>query len=310
MGLETLPETTFTLPITLCVLTTSYRWAIVETSLRILTPQRRPGPFAHGLRSRNPASIPCSSTVPGLPRSKTFPKGAFESLPSQAHQRWAERPVQDTSLPLAISGLYTPAFVPHFVPFHRSAHRYCVWHPPAFAYLFPSTCFPFARLGTIGLLKGPARAKSLESTTFQILNFLNLHRRAQSQEQDLRPTPSRGFSSGQTFSFGRPEGWGVRDNVETPERESLRIGEPPSGVVPSTTYAHPGISWQQTSLVPSTSAGGVHLQRPALTKPAAIEEIHAALMRISLPVTKRGYGESALMTENLKLRGEDHVPDL
>jgi CheY-like chemotaxis protein len=49
---------------------------------------------------------------------------------------------------------------------------------------------------------------------------------------------------------------------------------------------------------------------PALAKPAAIEEIYAALMSFSPPVINRGYGESAMMTENRKHPGEDHVPNL
>ncbi|MGD1100907.1 MAG: hypothetical protein ABSA59_02480 [Terriglobia bacterium] len=49
---------------------------------------------------------------------------------------------------------------------------------------------------------------------------------------------------------------------------------------------------------------------PALAKPAAIEEIYAALLSFPLSVINRGYGESARMTEKGIRAGDDHVPDL
>ena len=47
---------------------------------------------------------------------------------------------------------------------------------------------------------------------------------------------------------------------------------------------------------------------PALAKPAAIEEIYAALMSFPLSVIDRGYGESAMMTENRKTRRRKPCP--
>ena len=49
---------------------------------------------------------------------------------------------------------------------------------------------------------------------------------------------------------------------------------------------------------------------PALAKPAAIEEIYAALTRHPFPVIAKTPSEATRMAENLNLAGGDHVPDL
>ena len=49
---------------------------------------------------------------------------------------------------------------------------------------------------------------------------------------------------------------------------------------------------------------------PALAKPAAIEEIYAALTRPRVAVISKCHDESALMTENAKQAGENHVHDI
>jgi CheY-like chemotaxis protein len=48
---------------------------------------------------------------------------------------------------------------------------------------------------------------------------------------------------------------------------------------------------------------------PALAKPAAIEEIYAALTRHPLPVVAKSPSESAQMAENWKPTGGYHVPE-
>src|SRR5208283_4047930 len=48
----------------------------------------------------------------------------------------------------------------------------------------------------------------------------------------------------------------------------------------------------------------------ALAKPAAIEEIYAALTHHSLSVIAKSPTESARMAESLNLAGENHVPNL
>jgi CheY-like chemotaxis protein len=48
---------------------------------------------------------------------------------------------------------------------------------------------------------------------------------------------------------------------------------------------------------------------PALAKPAAIEEIYAALTHHQLPVHSKADGESALVAENIRLAGGNHAPE-
>jgi hypothetical protein len=120
MGPETPLGIASTSWVTLCVLTTCYCRFFPATSLRSPLSARRTRVGEPGVHARFVATkaSPCADVE--MSCGKTKPQAVFNSSPSPAQQRWADRPVHPLSL--MVTALY-PAIPPPIIRFHLSAHR-------------------------------------------------------------------------------------------------------------------------------------------------------------------------------------------
>lgn len=212
MGLGMLPGTAFLSLVTLCVLTTCYCSRFVESSPRQPVPSRRPRSRELGLYRQSAAG---KSPVPGMLRSKNSLNATFESAPSQAQQRWAERPVHASFPIIIVVTASSHAFIPPTLPSHSSAHRYCSWNPSVFDSLTPSRRVTWEGVEATELCQGVGEAGAAEPLTFRILNSFKGHGHLQGRRQVPNPAPSRNLSPGRADLVERAGGRSVRNRVKT-----------------------------------------------------------------------------------------------
>jgi hypothetical protein len=117
------------------ILTTSYRWSPVKTSLNKPLSRRHPDSPQRELFPKPLAHKSCLFAVPNS--VKIFANVACVSSPFPAQQRWVERP----PLPLLyiLNNKPSPhALITPTALFHRSAHCYGAWIRPRFPGSTPS----------------------------------------------------------------------------------------------------------------------------------------------------------------------------
>ena len=88
----TSPRTVSSSSVTNCILTTYY-WTCRAASPHYASLLRRSGADDYGHAGKHLAGISCSPAVLDRSYHRTFPEIRFKFTPSQARQRWAERPV-------------------------------------------------------------------------------------------------------------------------------------------------------------------------------------------------------------------------
>jgi hypothetical protein len=116
------PGTFMILPVTLCILTISYRrWLRYPCSRPTLFPQRF-GLDEFGL-SRHPSIAKPYAPFLSL-NCKISLNTECKSVPLQTQQRWADRPTQIESL---LNSASYPHIIHSAISSHCSAHRYCAW---------------------------------------------------------------------------------------------------------------------------------------------------------------------------------------
>jgi len=125
------------------ILTTSYRWSPVGTSLSKPLSPRRPNSREHGFYRDLFAFKYCLFTCPNMPRVNISTKISCVSSPFPALQRWADRPPL-SSLYVLINKPLPPALIIPTAPFYRSAHGYGAGNCPRLPGSTPSRGFPFA----------------------------------------------------------------------------------------------------------------------------------------------------------------------
>jgi hypothetical protein len=150
----TSPRTVSSSSVTNCILTTYYRTCRAASPHQASLP-RRSGADDCGHACKHLAGISCSPAVLDRPYHRTFPEIRFEFTPSQARQRWAERPAHPL-LSLLDSVSY-PSHIPppHLltIPLHRSAHRYyALWNAPVYHELTLLRCLSFTGVEAIALI--------------------------------------------------------------------------------------------------------------------------------------------------------------
>jgi hypothetical protein len=191
------PGTFMILPVTLCILTISYRGELrFPCSCPTLFPQRF-GLGKLGLLRHSSNSKPFS---PFLSLNwKISLNAECKSVPLQTQQRWADRPTQIESL---LDSASYPHIIHPAISSHCSARRYCAWTLCIFQSSTTAQSLLPKIMEPLDHLSAEPEVEIVNHLRLQPLGSFDAHHANHRRKQNSHSTSSRVFISGRNACAG------------------------------------------------------------------------------------------------------------